>query len=246
MSAKNLGESINDTLQRFRLLAPIGLIIPDFDIDQLSGSALNEEDLTILSENHDGNAPWIDGKTSVKQIAWMANRQNVSVGDILKRLQRFQRLNLDIFSGDPEQFADLKVDYDDLFLLSGPSSEAWPKIHASVGRIACAAFEAEKPVGEILQRLQRFSKLGLMMPRIDPNQFNELMVTEDDLILLSDDYNKGLHTDDVSWLDQKVSTVNIRKAAKKLNKPVEVILKRLQKFAPLGLIVPTSMENELL
>ena len=72
------------------------------------------------------------------------------------------------------------------------------------------------------------------------------MVTEDDLILLSDDFNEDLHSDDVLWLDQKVSVVNIMKAAKKLNKPVEEILKRLQKFAPLGLDIPKYVENELL
>ena len=69
MSAEILGESVEDTLQRFSLLAPIGLIIPDFDIDQLSRDSLNEEDLIILSENLDGKAPWIDGKPSVKHIA---------------------------------------------------------------------------------------------------------------------------------------------------------------------------------
>jgi hypothetical protein len=117
MSADKLGELIKDTLHRFRLLAPIGLTIPDFDIDQLSNTSLSEEDLKMLSEDFDGKAPWIDGNPSLVHLARMANELDVSIGDILKKLQRFLGLNLKVFSGDPEKFADLKVADDDLFLI---------------------------------------------------------------------------------------------------------------------------------
>jgi hypothetical protein len=49
-SAKRLGESISDTLERFHRLAPLGLIIPEFDINQLSKISLCEKDLIILSK----------------------------------------------------------------------------------------------------------------------------------------------------------------------------------------------------
>jgi hypothetical protein len=36
------------------------------------------------------------------------------------------------------------------------------------------------------------------------------------------------------WIDKEVSSGHIIKAAEKLNEPVETILQRIQRFAPLG------------
>lgn len=121
------------------------------------------------------------------------------------------------------RIADLTVTQEDLVLFLGIENEI------SAGHIARIANRLNEPVGTALRRLQQFASLGFVLPAADPDQFADLIVTHNDLILLS----KNL--DEMSpWIDKEVSSGHIIKAAEKLNEPVETILQRIQRFAPLG------------
>ena len=84
----------------------------------------------------------------------------------------------------------------------------------------------KQPVANILTRLQRLTPLGFKIPTIDIELLNDLIVTQADLIVLSQDLD-GLEP----WINAEVSDFHITCASERLDEPVKVTLERLHRFA---------------
>jgi len=121
-----------------------------------------------------------------------------------------------------------------LVLLKGIDDEV------SASHIAQVAEEINEPVGTILRRLQKFAPLGLSLPAADPDKLADLTVTQNDLALLS------MNMDGTSpWIKKEVSLGHIARAAGTLNEPVAAVFRTLQRFIPLGLILPPTDPNQI-
>ncbi len=84
-------------------------------------------------------------------------------------------------------------------------------------------------------RLERCSKLGLEMPEIDVDSLGDLQITEEDLIILSPNFDQSFNW----WFNPTlISLGRIIQAAAKLNEPVANTVKRFQRFKAVGLDMP--------
>ena len=111
---------------------------------------------------------------------------------------------------------------------------SWLEVEIPFRHLARAAHMLHKSVGDILIQLQKFIPLGLIVLEADSTEFLDFMITEDDIALL----NKVLP---YRWLGaDEISYEHIKRVAQTLEQSVEVIYKRLQRFEPLGLQLPSG------
>lgn len=99
-------------------------------------------------------------------------------------------------------------------------------------QIVCTSARLDRPITELLERLQRFAPLGLVVPKIDQPTPNDLRLDKEDLIMLSeslDGYGRYI---------TRISPDHLVRAAMTLDKPIAVIFDRLQQFVSFGVQVP--------
>jgi hypothetical protein len=108
----------------------------------------------------------------------------------------------------------------------------------SAAHIVLASFQLNEPVAKTLERLQRFIHLGLEVSQIDTESLGDLTATPEDLIALSNNSDKQYLSASYSLKDDRASVAYVILAAERIGESIAATLKRLQRFAPLGLEVP--------
>lgn len=216
---------IVNSLQRF---IPLGLDVPKLPPKIFSNYVADQTDMITFSNNLDGEAPWFKENIPNWQIVRASVALNETVATTLKRLQRFIPLGVEIPETNPDLLGDFIANQDDLIALSQDldQREPWLENEVNINHILRVSMWLKQPVAKILTRLQKLAPLGFKIPIIDLELLNDLIVTQADLIVLSQDLD-GLEP----WINAEVSDFHITCASERLNEPVKVTLERLHRFS---------------
>ena len=95
------------------------------------------------------------------------------------------------------------------------------------------AAKLHEPVDRTLKRLQRFVPVGLRIPEVDLSTVENLTVTEDDSIALSQNLQTHLPS-----VGDRVPPAHLFLISSHFGDPIAVVLSRLARFRPLGLKLP--------
>lgn len=187
-----------------------------------------QEDMIIFSKNLDGEAPWFKEKIPNWHIVRASVALNETLAATLKRLQRFIPLGVEVPETNPDSLGDFIVNQDDMTALSQDldQNEPWLENEVSLNHILRVSMWLKKPVATILERLQKLSSLGFKVPSIDPELLGDLIVSQADLIVLSEDLDAA-----EPWIKGEISPFHITCSAQRLNEPITTTLERLNRFA---------------
>ncbi len=227
-AAKKLGKPIIEIVNSLQRFIPLGLDVSQLSPEVFSNYIADQSDMIIFSNNLDGEAPWFKENIPNWQIVRASVTLNETLATTLKRLQRFIPLGVEIPETNPDLLGDFIANQDDLIALSQDldQREPWLENEVSLNHILRVSMWLKQPVAEILTRLQKLAPLGFKIPIIDIELLNDLIVTQADLIVLSQDLD-GLEP----WIKDEVSDFHITCASQRLNEPVKVTLERLHRFA---------------
>ncbi|MEH1860635.1 MAG: hypothetical protein V7L21_22145 [Nostoc sp.] len=219
------GTEIVNRLQRF---VPLGLDVPQISLEILSSFIPSQEDMIVFSRNLDSNAPFFKEKIPNWQIVRASVELNKTVAETLKQVQKFIPLGIEVPETNSELLDYFTANQDDIITLSQDldQNEPWLENEISLIHILRVSMSLKKPVATILTRLQKLTPLGFKLPKIDPRLLGDLIVTQADLVALSEDLDAAS-----PWIKGKVSSFHIHCASQRLNEPVIRTLERLQTFS---------------
>ena len=221
--------------ERLQQFVPLGLQLPEVDLNSLAGLHVTEQDQVLLSHNLDGKAPWLDGTVSGVHLIGGAFELNWSVAQVQTRLQRFTPLGLRLPRLDHQDLSDLRFTQDEKILLSRnlDRKAPWLKGVVSEGHIFSAAIELNWSVAQVYGHLQRFIPLGLCLPELNLESLANLYITKQDEAL-----STYISSEDKSSSRNTVSSASMVYASLQLHWTVQQVYERLSRFIPLGLELP--------
>jgi hypothetical protein len=137
---------------------------PFFDINEFSGNAFSNDELTIASVNGNGASPWLSGIVSGAHLVFVSYRTNrtiESVLDVVRQLSRLLPLRLPDLVGSRLQFV---ADEIDCILLSMDLDGMPPWIDAPITKrqIDAVVELLGDPSLEINRRLEKLVHCGLV------------------------------------------------------------------------------------
>ncbi|WP_437998788.1 metallophosphoesterase [Sorangium sp. So ce185] len=161
---------------------------------------------------------------------------------IIRRIEELAPLGLRPPSVDTNMLDEIDVNEDDLLLLSQDLDGWYPWIKGRVSPAHILAVSRRSGISprELIERLRCFVSIGVVSPSIDPSALDQITVTDEDLCLLSRDLDGR-----APWLEGELSPLHIVRAARALGISTDVVLARLVRFVPLG-IVPPSVNADAL
>lgn len=254
-AAKILDEPLSSTVRRYQKFASLGLKVPEINLSLLDGLNIEEEDIIALSRRifetivsaQDENKtqwrqPWIEEQISAAQIILAATRLNESIGQTIKRLQKFKPVGLEVVNLEPEELKEIKITPEDIIALSKglDGQEAWSKDFISPVQIAFVARQLNEPIIATLKRFERFLNIGLKLPQVNLDSLNNFRATEEDVIALS----VGDISQRVAWSEGRLPVAQLVQVAWRLGEPLNDVVKRFQRFIPLGLVLP-KMDSDI-
>jgi len=228
LTAERIGESIAATLKRLQRLAPLGLEVPNVEPQLLDSLSATPEDLVAFSQ-----IP--ENQISAAQVVLVAERLSEPIVATLNRLERFAPLGLEVPNVEPHLLESLSTTPEDLIALSKnlDGKSPLPKNQISVTHLVRVAERLNEPIHKTLERLERFSLLGLEIPNVNPQLLDSLSITSEDLIALPEDFDGKS-----PWPKNQNLVTHLVRVAERLNEPIHKTFERLERFAPLGLKVP--------
>ena len=235
IASVKLKRPVQEIVQRLQQFTPLGLKLPHLNVQNLASLDVDEEDIVLLSSNLNGQGPWLE-EVSFQDLLGTSTQLRRPIKEVVHRLQKFAPLGLKLPELNAQQISLLHNDKEDLLILSMDldGQPPWLKDVVSLRHLLQASAKTNIPIKEIFQRLQKFVCLGLQLPEIDWQVFNNLEVTADDFLMLSK-YLDG----DMPLLQGDVSRLHIARASDLRNEPISVTFDRLKLFAPkLDLILP--------
>jgi hypothetical protein len=230
-----LNEPVAETLKRLQKFTPLGLEIPKVEPECLGDLSSTPEDLIALSEKLDGEICYEGDRISLAQVILAAKQLNEPIAKTLKRLQKFVPLGLEVPEIDSESLYNFRVTEKDLIALSKSldGRSALDKDQVPPAHIVLAADKLNESITQTIKRLERFVPLGLEIPQVDFGSLENLTPTPEDLTALSENLYRSQ-----ALPEKQVSPAHIIMATVRLKEPVAETIKRLKRFAPLGLEVP--------
>lgn len=222
-----LNKPVTEIVNSLQQFVPLGLEVPQISIGILEGLIPTKEDMIIFSKNLDSEAPFFKEKIPNWQIVRASFALNETVAETIKRVQRFMPLGVELPETNPDSIGDFTVNYDDLIALSQDldANEPWLETEVSLNHILRVSMWLKQPVANILTRLQKLSPLGFKIPEINLELLDNLIVTQTDLIVLSDDLDGA-----EPWIEGEISPFHITCAAQRLNEPITKTLQRFNRF----------------
>lgn len=249
-TAAKLNEPLALTVRRFHRFASLGLEIPELSVNLIARIQIEEEDIIALSRRIDEVYPlnrrtqqwkkiWVEKRISAAQIILTSTRLSASVADTIRRFRRFTPIGLEIVEIDPEAVGKINITPEDIIALSQQlnGEEALPRDSISPAHIAFAAKRLNEPVSVTLKRFQKFLPIGLELPNIALELLNNFVVTQEDLIALSEEPERGMDRE-VALSEDRITVAQLVRASHLLNQSVVDTFKQLERFAPLGLKLP--------
>jgi hypothetical protein len=210
-----------------------------FDIEMIGDELITGDDLKLFSHNVDGKPPWIEGSIPTTHILRAGAALDMPIELVGQRLRTFEPVGISVPEIDSDAAAGILLDHDDLILLpsaGGVPTEAGTEVPAV--HVLYAASKLNLPADKVLGRLNRFSDLGVTLPEIDPKRVKGLMVSDQDLLVLSANLDGR-----PPWLQGDVSVFHILQAANQLDQPVGTIVKRLERFEACGVRASLPSDN---
>jgi hypothetical protein len=235
LASARLNEPVAETLRRLQKFTPLGLDVPEVEPESLRDLSATPEDLIALSEKLDGEIPYQGDHISLAQVILAAKQLNEPIAKTLKRLQKFVPLGLEVPEIDLKSLGNLTATEKDLIALSKylDGRSALDKDQVPPAHIALAANKLKESITQTIKRLERFVPLGLEIPQVDFDALENLSPSPEDLTVLSENLYRS-H----ALPEKQVSPTHVIMAAVKLKEPISETIKRLKRFAPLGLEVP--------
>ncbi len=250
-AANKLDEPLTSTVKRFQKFATLGLKFSKVDLNLLENINIDEEDVIALSRRivetfvspqdeskTQWRKPWVEDRISAAQIILAATRLNESIEKTIKRFQKFEPLGLKVVNVNIElkELEEIKITPEDIIALSKglDGQEAWSKDFISPVQIAFVARQLNEPITITFRRFERFLNIGLELPKVDLKSLNGFRATEEDVIALS----VGDISRRVAWSERHLPVAQLVQAAWRLGEPLKDTLTRLQRFIPLGLVLP--------
>ena len=252
-AAAKIGEPVVDAARRFQRLSLLGLKIPKIDLKSLNKICVQDEDLIALSREIRGfgrkqeqwKLPWIEPRISAAQIVLSATRLNESIAKTVERLSRFRPIGLDVIQAKAEDLREIDITPEDIIALSIKldGEEALPCDQISPAQILFAAKRLNEPISETVKRFEKFSPLGVTLPHIELELTEDILISQEDLIALSEELD-GVMEGKIAWSEKQLSVAQIVRAAQKLNESVSATVERVKRFVPFGLQLPKiSLES---
>lgn len=236
-AANRLDETVDQAAARLDRLQAVGISVEEVDWAAVKGLRIDAEDLKLVSGDLDGVAPWMTPELGWPHLLRAAQKLNEPLGGIVERVKKLEPLGYTVPAAELDQIADLAVTLEDLVVLAGAFDEP-SSGQPSVVRLLRASSQLEETVGDVIARLTRFEPLGIQLPEIDDPDALTVQVAEDDLLLLSADFD-GL----APWVEATVPVGNVLATAAAGGKTVGEVLKRVAQFEPFGFGTPEVSER---
>ncbi|MEO0457169.1 MAG: hypothetical protein AAF152_11410, partial [Cyanobacteria bacterium P01_A01_bin.114] len=244
LSAEKLSESIQSIHKRFSKFKPLGLRLPRISNSDIAEIRASSEDLSLISELNKSEAD--NNFVYPANILFLSREIGESVDQISTRLSRFSALGLTLPKIEPNEFKGFSIDDEDFRVLSPDLDGTKPLLSNRISilhLLKISAYYDESLQGS-MRRLKKFECLGLRMPRIDLSLLNMTSINPEDLVVLPNSF----YGDSVWPIGCKIAH-HLVTVSRDLNEPFEKIIARMEKFSPLGLVVPDidlSLLNQLL
>ena len=214
-AAAETGRSVPEVAAR---LAAYGFGVPD---PASLPERLDDIDITLVSRNLDGKAPWLDAgeRIPLGHLAAAAAETGRSVPEIAARLAAYG------FGVPDPALLPERVDRDDVMLVSRNLDGKAPWVDAgervSLGRLAAAAAETGWSVPEVAARLAAYG-FGVPDPALLPER-----VDRDDVMLVSRNLDGKAPWEDAG---ERVSLGRLVAAAARLRRSVPEVAARLAAY----------------
>ncbi|MEH2205265.1 MAG: caspase family protein [Nostoc sp.] len=198
------------------------------------------EDSLILScdleHPHTRYPRYIQGKISIAQIILSSIKLNKPLSFIIKQLQRFAFLGLEVTQVEPEIVDNLNLTLEDINLFKNDLGFINHKLFddkISVAYIVRSAQKLGHPIDTIFKRLQRFETLGLQLPKVNLQYISELSIIPEDILLLSSNLDGK-----TPLREDKISVIHLILASQNFSEPIASIIVKLKRFEVFGLKLP--------
>jgi hypothetical protein len=220
----------------------LNLELPDKQAGLLPEESPEPLDIMLIRVNRSvtprGRSSYIRGNLSIWHLLRLAARVRRPLATVFERLLHFSRLlQLELPTLDPASFPSEAVEPVDLAVLTCDFSGNAPLLlgDVQIGQIIGAAAKLNLSANDVIMRLRRFAPLlGYVVPDNLHETFANLRPESVDGILLS------RRLDGIApWLEGQVSIGHVLRAASRVKRKTEVVLRRIKRYsALLGLTLP--------
>ncbi|NET61267.1 MAG: hypothetical protein F6K47_35615, partial [Symploca sp. SIO2E6] len=235
-----LNQPIHEIIHQLQRFAALGLELTPIDQNISDNLLVTEEDLIAFAEKIDRTEkePWDKKYIPVGQLVLASARINEPIAQTLARYQQFAFLGLAIPEVEPKSLANLMATPEDVVIFSSELDGKYPypdeeDNKLSLSHLVQAAQKLSEPISATWKRVERFIPLGIDLPKIDIEFWDNLSMSSEDL----DAYEPFLNAIGHPKPDWNLAAALVF-AATRLNKTVAQTFCQLQNFKELGLILP--------
>ncbi|MCK9441900.1 MAG: caspase family protein, partial [Methanothrix sp.] len=229
-------------INRIEILTKYGLSVPKWLIaeteyysydNKLATMPILQAGDSIVLSSIAQSGRWNRHQVSASQILIYAKILEESIDESVKRLIRLSSIGFSIPPINHYDFSDIEMDEQDYILISEDLDGQIPYIkdNVSIIHILRATGLLKTSIKIILSRLRKFAPLGLKVPDIELNKFDDFALTKEDVILISE--VPGAQEQKSTYI---LTGIHILKASRSLNESVGCVLRRLQRLSPFGLV----------
>jgi hypothetical protein len=255
--AARLREPPEDVLTRIRAFA--GLLDLDAtevvddvaDADEQDGdgtekdpryAGLSAMDATLVSQEFDGDPPWVVGEVPMIHLLGFAILQERPLRDVVARVEALGETVPVKSPPVPADFLDWMPTTADLEVIPDedtkliPLDEVPPPLH-----FVSTALETRETVGATARRFWYLAPLlwpALELPDWSFTELDDVRAEQQDLVLLRDGA-----TSDGRAVTGRVEGMHILRAAVRLGQPMGVVFDRLSQFGALGVEMPSRADG---
>lgn len=165
-AASSIGEPVDRILSRLERLAPAAGVSLHASYSKMGAYEPTADDFVVLSAGLNGHAPWIPTRVPPLHLVRAAQAMGTSLRETVEHLGRFEPLGLEIPALDLSELTDIWINEDDVKMLSQKLdlSGPWYIDEIPASHILWASNQLDKPVGELITRLERLRPLGIGQP----------------------------------------------------------------------------------
>lgn len=235
-TAQKLSKPISIIFHKLQRFETLGLQLPKVNLQYIDELSSTPEDIILLSPNLDGKAPLQEDEIPLMHLVLASKNLNEPIARIFAKLKRFEVLGLKLPQIDLETIKDISITEQDLIVMSKDLDGKTPFLEKiSALHLIIASDILNEPITNIFKSLQKLEVLGIQLPQVFSEVFDDISVNDQDIILFS----KNLDGNS-PWLKDPIFPIDIIIAAKRLEKPIDTIINQLKKFEPLGLKIPST------
>jgi Caspase domain len=221
-----------EVVGRLRRFEAVGLKVADIDLEAAHDLELDRDDLILLpSAIGLGQA----SQVSPIHLVYAASRLGKPLDQVLDSLRRFEPVGVTLPQIEPGQIKGLMVEREDLQMLSTDLDglPPWLEGEVPITHVLMVSARQQQTVGEVIDKLSRFEPFGIEMSLDLDEHARSMILSEDDLRLLSQSLRAGS-----AWISFEIPTGHVMLIAHNDEQTLGEALRRLEKFVPLGWVVP--------